>query len=144
MPQEQGHTEKEEVRIPSWTLEDLRVHTLLDALRLDALVQLLEAKGIFTHDELLGQIENSVRHRFQKVIEGLGNPGGQADPVGDIVGEVELFVSEGSAYLYCPQQEDSDRGKQKKGQRVVVIGQTVKRPLEVQKNPAPERSERLV
>ena len=60
-----------EAQLPQWTLEELRVLTFIDALRLDALVQLLEKKGVFTRDEYVQEITTSVRTRLERVMQSL-------------------------------------------------------------------------
>lgn len=58
-----------EYPVPRYTLEDLSAVTVLDALRLDGLVQLLVQKGVITREELLQSTKTSAETRMDKVIE---------------------------------------------------------------------------
>lgn len=67
----ESHAFVREDAVPQWSLEDLRLATINDAMRLDGLKELLIQKGVISQEEYTASIERSIQTRYQHVIERL-------------------------------------------------------------------------
>ena len=62
---------KNAARLPEWTQDELRGLAILEAGRLDGLVQLLIEKGLFTRAEYQASIQKSFETRMPVIVQSL-------------------------------------------------------------------------